>query len=113
MTHHSPKTSRRMFLKASAAAGVVLMLSFKLAPLGAAEADTPEASLGAFIRIAPDGIVTIAATAAMARGRANMTSRRWGMGVAGISSPWEAASDVASRYSAAKCACIGAQDWLG
>ncbi len=65
MNHQSPMTSRvtsrRVFLKASAAAGGGLLLNFKLAPLSAAAANTPETAYGAFIRVAPDGIVTIAA----------------------------------------------------
>ena len=60
MNMQSPKTSRRAFLKVSAAGGG-LLLSFKLAPLGGALASTPASELSAFIRIAPDGIVTIAA----------------------------------------------------
>ena len=59
MTHHST-SSRRTFLKASAAGGG-LLLSFRLAPMGDAEANTPDAAINAFIRIAPDNIVTIAA----------------------------------------------------
>src|SRR4051812_43306584 len=62
MTHHAQGTSRRGFLKASAATGGGLMLSFTLAPLSNAEASTgTDSALNAFIRIAPDGIVTIAA----------------------------------------------------
>jgi len=60
MTHHTTDTSRRTFLKATAAGGG-LALSFGVMPLAGAEAATPDASLTAFIRIAPDGIVTIAA----------------------------------------------------
>ncbi len=58
--------SRRAFLKASAAAGGGLLLHVMLGPLSdAAMADSPGApapgvtTLNAFIRIAPDGIVTI------------------------------------------------------
>ena len=61
MNIQSPNASRRGFLKASAAIGGGLILSFKLAPLAGAEANTPDGALSAFIRIAPDGIVTIAA----------------------------------------------------
>jgi len=58
MNIQSPKASRRSFLKASVCAGGGLLLSFKLTD---ASANVPEAALGAFIRIAPEGIVTIAA----------------------------------------------------
>jgi isoquinoline 1-oxidoreductase beta subunit len=58
--------SRRTFLKVSAAAGGGLLLQAMLAPLArVAMADSPvapagqAASLNAFVRIAPDGIVTI------------------------------------------------------
>ena len=53
--------SRRTFLKASATTGGGLLLSFSLAPMAGATTGTADASLSAFIRIAPDGIVTIAA----------------------------------------------------
>jgi isoquinoline 1-oxidoreductase beta subunit len=61
--HHAAQNpSRRGFLKASVATGGGLMLSFTLAPVKGAKASTAnEGALGAFIRIAPDGIVTIAA----------------------------------------------------
>ncbi len=62
MSHMTP--SRRAFLTASAAAGGGLLLHAMLAPLArVALADTPAAAaapLNAYIRIAPDGIVTIA-----------------------------------------------------
>src|SRR6185436_3295470 len=51
--------SRRGFLKASAVAGGGLMLSFTLPSLSRAE--LTDANITAFVRIAPDGIVTIAA----------------------------------------------------
>jgi len=60
----SPLPSRRVFLKASAAAGGGLLLHAILPPLGAfamAEATNEAAALNAFIRIAPDGVVTIMA----------------------------------------------------
>ncbi len=53
------KVSRRMFLKASAVTGGGLMLSFSV-PAFAALGPT-EATLNAYVRIAADGIVTIAA----------------------------------------------------
>src|SRR5271170_3616257 len=57
--------SRRLFLKASAAAGGGLMLQAMLPPLVreamAAPAAEAAAPLNAFIRIAPDGVVTIMA----------------------------------------------------
>jgi len=57
MTAHFAMTpSRRTFLKTSAAAGGGLMLAFSLAGRGAAATPTP---LNAYVRIAPDGIVTI------------------------------------------------------
>ncbi len=61
MNIQSPKASRRDVLKASAALGGGLMISFKLAPLAGAQASVSEAEVTAFIRIAPDNIVTIAA----------------------------------------------------
>lgn len=57
-TSHSTRASRRTFLKASAAGGG-LLLSFRIAPIGAADANTPDAEINAFIRIAPNNIVTI------------------------------------------------------
>src|SRR5215204_1260841 len=53
------ETSRRAFLKASAAVGGGLMLGFHV-PLAHAQ-QTAASSLNAFIRIAPDGVVTIMA----------------------------------------------------
>jgi isoquinoline 1-oxidoreductase beta subunit len=50
--------SRRLFLKTGAAAGGGLLLSFNLPGLGQAQAG---AALSAYVRIAPDGVVTIAA----------------------------------------------------
>jgi isoquinoline 1-oxidoreductase beta subunit len=50
--------SRRLFLKTGAAAGGGLLLSFNLPGLGQAQAG---ATLSAYVRIAPDGVVTIAA----------------------------------------------------
>ena len=61
MNIQSPKSSRRTFLKASAAVSGGLMISFKLDPMSGAEAKTSEAELTAFIRVALDNIVTIAA----------------------------------------------------
>ncbi|MBY0511468.1 MAG: molybdopterin-dependent oxidoreductase [Rhodospirillaceae bacterium] len=61
MNHHVAP-SRRGFLKASVATGGGLMLNFSLAPVtGAAASTGNERSLSAFIRIATDGVVTIAA----------------------------------------------------
>ena len=51
------RTSRRAVLRATALAGGGLML--RMALPGTAGADTPAVPLNAFIRIAPDGIVTI------------------------------------------------------
>jgi isoquinoline 1-oxidoreductase beta subunit len=52
--------SRRMFLKASAMVGGGLLLDFHVSDADAAGGSTAEA-LGAYIKIAPDGIVTIVA----------------------------------------------------
>jgi isoquinoline 1-oxidoreductase beta subunit len=49
--------SRRLFLKTGAAAGGGLLLSFNLPGLSRPEAG---AALNAYVRIAPDGVVTIA-----------------------------------------------------
>jgi len=57
MTAHALDASRRSFLKTGAAAAGGLMLGFSLAGRGEA-ADGP-ARLNAFVRIAPDGTVTI------------------------------------------------------
>jgi isoquinoline 1-oxidoreductase subunit beta len=55
------KPSRRLFLQAGAAVGGGLLLSFEL-PGAVRAAGAPSApALNAFVRIAPDGIVTIAA----------------------------------------------------
>jgi isoquinoline 1-oxidoreductase beta subunit len=61
MNAMTAKPSRRAFLKVSAAAGGGLMLQAMLPPLArVALADAPDAAtLNAFVRIAPDGIVTI------------------------------------------------------
>src|ERR1700721_2072191 len=53
--------SRRFFLKASAAAGGGLFLQAVLPPLMRPAMAAPAAGLNAFIRIAPDGVVTIMA----------------------------------------------------
>ncbi len=62
----SPIPSRRSFLKASAAAGGGLLLQAILPSLGdVAMAEAPDvaageaATINAFVRIAPDGVVTI------------------------------------------------------
>ncbi|HSL70993.1 MAG TPA: molybdopterin cofactor-binding domain-containing protein, partial [Longimicrobiales bacterium] len=54
--------NRRQFIRVTAAAGGGLLLASYLEPLtGLLSAEPAEASLNAFIRIAPDGIVTIMA----------------------------------------------------
>ncbi len=62
-TESASGVSRREFLRASAIAGGGILLASYLEPLSAAGAPLPfapsDASLNAFIRITPDGIVTI------------------------------------------------------
>ncbi|PZR30574.1 xanthine dehydrogenase family protein molybdopterin-binding subunit [Caulobacter segnis] len=55
------KPSRRLFLQAGAAAGGGLLLSFNLPGEVRAAGAAKPATLNAFVRIAPDGVVTIAA----------------------------------------------------
>jgi isoquinoline 1-oxidoreductase beta subunit len=65
--HTTSGVSRREFLRVSAIAGGGILLASYLEPLGAMEAAgarlgaSPESMLNAFIRITPDGIVTIVA----------------------------------------------------
>lgn len=53
--------SRRLFLKTGAAVGGGLLLSFNLPGAGRAEGEAAANPFNAFVRIAPDGTVTIAA----------------------------------------------------
>jgi isoquinoline 1-oxidoreductase beta subunit len=55
----APSASRRLFLKASVAAGGALLLGFRVAPTTAADAMPGAFAPDAFIRIGADGIVTL------------------------------------------------------
>ena len=57
-SNRSPELSRRALLKASAVAGGGLLLHATL-PRAAVAAEGEAAAINAFVRIAPDGVVTI------------------------------------------------------